>query len=283
MISTNNVRLPRSLEIIRRFDFPHKIGILERLYGQRLAQLGRCRVRTFAGIDWQLNLHSPSHRRAVFSEYLGSEEACWIRRWLSRGGSVVDVGANIGQTVMLFAPCPDVEVIAIDPNPECIKWIRDCLASYGSWKVRTINAGLSDEPGKLTLYVPDFEGEEGGQATMRSDWYVNKGKSGFDVPVNTIDQLLESMQVPQVRLWKIDVEGWERNVLQGARRLFSEKRIDAVYAEVHPTNIEFFQDFMNGFGFTFHSIGKAGKLMPLIGKLPPAQDYLAIRSDLNPE
>lgn len=184
---------------------------------------------------------------------------------------------------MLFAPCGDTRVIAIDPNPDCIAWIRGCLASYPGWRVDTVNCGLSDQAGTLTLFIPSFDHEEGGQATVRSDWYVNRDKRSIEIDVKTMDDLLESLGVSNVRLWKIDVEGWERNVLQGARRLFSERRIDAVYAEVHPSNVEFFQQYMKSHGFDFFAIGSGARLTPLGETLPPAQDYLAIRQDLAPK
>jgi FkbM family methyltransferase len=274
------IKLPYGLSTLRRLDFPHKIGVLDRVYGRVLSSHGHCALNTYCAIDWELDLRSPSNRRAVYSEYSGLGFARWARHWLRDGGTVIDVGANIGQTVMLFAPCRDVKVLAIDPNPECLSWIKRCLGRYPEWNVELVNVGLSDQAGELTLTIPEFTGEQGGQATMRSDWYRTRRKSSLMVPVKTTDEILEAHNIDRVRLWKLDVEGWEHKVLEGAKKAFEKGRIDALFAEVHPSNRDFFQSFMKKHGLSLCQVGKGGDLASLADSLPEAEDYLAIRKDL---
>jgi FkbM family methyltransferase len=213
-------------------------------------------------------------RRAVFDDYLGRGITRWARRWLANGGLVIDVGANIGQTVCFFAGLPKTRVVAIDPNPVCIAWIQECLEWYTAWDVQLSNCGLSDEPGELELYVPDFQGEEGAQATLRADWYVNRAKQAIRVPVARLDDLLQSDD--RVRLWKLDVEGWEHKVLEGARDALMSGRVEALFAEVHPTNRDYFRRTMQRAGMDIFDVTANGQLVRIGDTLPPLSDFLAI-------
>lgn len=273
--------LPWGLDWLRRHRFPRKVGVLERLYGDRLGRLGVQRVRTACGLEWTLDLRSASHRRLVFGEYLGQGVALWCRHWLRRqGGVVVDIGANIGQTTLLFAPIPNVHVLAIEANPSCADWLERDLRHYPAWRVDVLRVGLAEKDGTLPMIVPDFVGEHGAQGTFRMEWYSDRRVERIDVPVTTFDRLLAEHGVKHVRLWKIDVEGFELSVLAGAEESLSSGRVDAIYAEVHPDNRASFADLMRRHGYALHDIDARGNAIPLATPLPPRQDYLAVRSGL---
>lgn len=268
------IDLPVGLEFLRRLRLPHKIGILERVYSRALSAHGAVPVRLRDGTVWRLNLRSASMRRAVFDDYLGSGVTRWVKRWLANGGLVIDVGANVGQTVCLFASLPKTRTLAIDPNPACIEWIRECLTWYPAWNVQVFNCGLSDVPGVMELHLPEFEGEEGAQATLRADWYVDRGKKTIPVPVNRLDDLLQNDD--RVRLWKLDVEGWEHKVLEGARDTLMSGRVEALFAEVHPSHRDYFRRTMHEANMDLFDVNPDGRLVRIDGPLPPQIDYLAI-------
>lgn len=61
--------VPRSLTCLQRFDFPHKLGICERLFGHALSSRGIAWIETGAGISWKLDLANPTHRWIGYGKY----------------------------------------------------------------------------------------------------------------------------------------------------------------------------------------------------------------------
>ena len=68
------VSLPLPLTWLQPFDFPHKLGICERLFGKALARHGICWVPTAAGIDWKLDLTVVPHRWIVYGKVGGKQD-----------------------------------------------------------------------------------------------------------------------------------------------------------------------------------------------------------------
>lgn len=272
------ITLPRLLYTLRRFRFPHKIGVLDRLFGVSLAKQGVCWVQMCDGHAWKLDLRSAAQRRAVYDEYLG-QAAAWSRQWLASGGTVIDSGANIGQTVVVFASCDNVTVLAVEPNPASADWIDECLQAYPNWDVHVLRQGLGERTSTLRLTLPNFVGEQSAQATFRSDWYVDRNNDYVEVPVGTIDDLLESRQLDRIRLWKLDVEGWELQVLKGAERSLQSGSVDAILMELHPSNQDAARSYLANHGYELHEFSAAGTLVKAPMTLPKIlADYVVLRS-----
>lgn len=273
---TRVLQLPISLRLLRRLHFPHKLGVMDRLFGRTLAREGVCFVSTSRGNLWKLNLQSASQRWLVYGEYLGSAAAKWMDSWLASGGLVLDSGANIGQTVQQFAGVHGIEVIAVEPNPVSAQWLRDSIAKNPAMRVRIEVSGLGERTGELMLRLPHFTGEAEAQATFRDDWYRSRRVDTVAVPVTTIDELLDRLKRPHIRLWKLDVEGWEVAVLRGALKTLTANEIDAIYVEVHPTNRTEVSKILRAHGYALFTLNRRGRLIEHATALPEMQDYLAI-------
>ena len=79
--------LPWGLKFLQSFDFPHKLGICERLFGLRLEKYGICWIQTGAGIPWKLDLSNPTHRWIVYGKYEGAAFINWAKKFLPSDGS----------------------------------------------------------------------------------------------------------------------------------------------------------------------------------------------------
>jgi len=132
------------------------------------------------------------------------------------GDLVFDIGAAEGYHAAVLAGL-GARVVCLEPQPYCLGVLERRFADDP--RVRLVAAGVGAEPGEATLHVSRGDPEI-------STFGVDKWRSGrfagfawedrITVPVVTLDQLVAEHGVPA--LAKIDVEGWEPQVLAGLGR-----------------------------------------------------------------
>jgi len=147
----------------------------------------------------------------------GEPELAVLAELVPRGGIAVDVGANVGFFAYALADIAD-RVVAFEPNPDYAFFARWMLR--GRAEVREI--ALSDASGRGTLYVP--LSDQGmllhlAGSLKRSHVQFRNIKT-YDVEIRTLDEA----GLAGVRFVKADVEGGEREVLDGARATIARDR-----------------------------------------------------------
>ena len=158
---------------------------------------------------------------AAFGEYCESE-ADVFRQLVKPGMTVVEVGANIGaHTVMLARACAPGRLIAFEPQQRVFQLLCANLAINGVGNVTALPdaAGAADG----TAHIPaldygaanNFGGIALSAGADAGDW-----AEGRAVRVTPLDQLA----LPACHFLKIDVEGWEADVLHGARGTIARRR-----------------------------------------------------------
>jgi FkbM family methyltransferase len=155
-----------------------------------------------------------------------------IESLVTRGDTVVDVGANVGQYSVLFARLVggDGRVLAFEPVPRTFEILRAVLDGLGASNVDPHRVALGDRDGRMTMTeVFDADGlpDPGLAHATPSD---NEGS--VDVSVGRLDALRAgSIPFGRCSFMKIDVEGAELAVLRGAARTLTTDR-PAVMVEV---------------------------------------------------
>jgi len=149
------------------------------------------------------------------------EEMAWIDRLIPPGRRAIDVGANKGiYTYLLAKHCEHVE--AFEPLPDCAEAIRRCAHP----RITLHEYGLSDQAGVSTLFLPIHEGR-------KVDGYATLHKT--DAPhaeINIVLRRLDDFEFSDVSFIKIDVEGHELAVINGAREtILSEKPVMLIEIE----------------------------------------------------
>ena len=126
---------------------------------------------------------------------------------------IFDIGANRGFFASVFASF-GARVVAIEPNPDCVRHIE---LSYP--EIEVIQAVAGDKSGLANLHLSD---ECDVMSSLSEEWIAtirahNRGcdvwKRTLVVPMVRLDSLIEHYGVPDYV--KIDVEGFEENVLDG--------------------------------------------------------------------
>jgi FkbM family methyltransferase len=201
------------------------------------------------------------------------------------GSCVVDVGANKGlYSKMCLDIDPDIRIFAIEPHPVTFETLVDTLQGT---RAIPVNVAMGDRAGTLSLY--DHSGADG---SMHASVYkeviedIHGSKSvSHEVRVTTIDDFMAKESIESLVLLKIDVEGHDLSVLEGARRAIERKQIEAIHFEFNEMNVisrVFLRDFMHILkNYDFYRLLPKGKISfknysPLHCELFAYQNIIAI-------
>lgn len=130
---------------------------------------------------------------------------------------ILDIGANIGCTALLFSELAQ-QVYAFEPAPSTFHFLKQNIDNSGLDNIALQNIGLGAEPGEFTLTFSPAN-RSGGFVSNRTQ--VNAGHVTEKIMVRQLDEVLRSLDISKVDFIKIDVEGFERQVLQGATQALS--------------------------------------------------------------
>lgn len=138
-----------------------------------------------------------------------------LRASLSAGGTFVDVGANVGYYSVLASSLvgPAGTVLAVEPQPAALSLLR-LNANAQHLHICVVPVAASDHVGVADFWVrPD-----GDLSSLRTGGIGTK----ISVRVDTLDRICAGLSA--VSLLKIDVEGFELDVLRGATQVISRHR-----------------------------------------------------------
>jgi FkbM family methyltransferase len=159
----------------------------------------------------------------------------WMLDGLAEGDIAIDVGANFGQcTVVMAERCGATgKVIAFEPNPHARFILNRNFDLNPLVKRATIESFACSNVtgGEVELY---YNGNASNSALVCFAGINQSSKphESFRVPVTTLDSYLAQRALPVPRCVKIDTEGAEIRVLQGARGLLSSSA--DILCELHP-------------------------------------------------
>lgn len=143
--------------------------------------------------------------------------------------TVFDVGANTGQTTAgLIRYFSDATVYCFEPTLEPFEKL---LRRTRHWpNVRPHKIGLGHEPGRLILST-----HSGSQYELNS-FNPSPGTAGQSelAAVETIDGFCDRNGIGEIDLLKKDVQGWELNVLKGARKSLPATKLMFIEASFAP-------------------------------------------------
>jgi FkbM family methyltransferase len=167
------------------------------------------------------------YRDSILSRYIyegfEKDEIEFLKRILKQGDTFIDIGSNIGLFSLHASKLVGKtgKVFSIEPSPVTYKRLVNNISLNSFDNMTPINKGLSNEEGELSLYISN-NGYDAWNSFAAVD--SNKVQSTVNVPVTTMDKLLKDYNINRdtVSLVKIDVEGWEKFVLQGGRSFLTQ-------------------------------------------------------------
>jgi FkbM family methyltransferase len=162
---------------------------------------------------------------SVYKTWIEAGPVDRLKEFIPPGSTVVDIGANVGFFTLKFARWAGERgrVIAVEPDSENFAALAAKVSAAGlDGRVRLFQAAAAAEGG-----VVGFERNE----LHPGDHRIRPGGEGIRVRAVTVDDLVTEIGVPLVSLIKIDVQGAELLVLEGARRTLGKMR-PALFIEV---------------------------------------------------
>lgn len=180
------------------------------LLSRLLMHSGLCRLFTIEQRGFRLRFQPTALSAALWIDPRDREsDQEFLESVLGPGDVVVDVGANIGNTALAAASRvgPGGRVLAFEPHPRTHAFLLENVALNDARQVEVVNAAVGDRPGTVKFSSLSADDINRVLASGEAD-------SGLTVPVRTLDEALAG--VARIDLLKIDVEGYEKRVLEGA-------------------------------------------------------------------
>jgi len=227
------------------------------------------------GVNYRIDIRNPDVR----AHHYELPVAAFLRKLVKPGFICFDVGANVGLYVLQLCHWsgPSGRVVAFEPNPDARKVLeRHVGMNRFQNRVRIIPAALGATESHATFFAA---GADGMSRLGKPNPAVAKESCELSVPVMTLDGFVRTGHVvPDLVL--IDVEGFELEVLQGARETIKARRGNVHFVvEMHPSLWTLANDVPNRMA----AILKELKLRPrcLTGQSDPLAEYGLVYLEYN--
>jgi FkbM family methyltransferase len=136
---------------------------------------------------------------------------------LAPGGVAIDIGANLGEWTVPVARAvgPAGRVVAVEPAPRNAEALAKTLAANALRRVEIVRCALGEDDGTVDFVVPLVTSSRSDTGTA----HIGPAAAGHEtmrVTLRRLDGLIAERGFARLDLVKIDVEGHERRVLDGA-------------------------------------------------------------------
>lgn len=202
------------------------------------------------------------------------EDMALVLHTLRPGDWFVDVGANIGSYTVLAGGVCGASVLALEPVPASFECLLDNIRINRIESLVTAQKlAIGAHPG-IIRFTDSLD-------TVNHVITANDAENGIDVPLETLDGLLQGLSPSVI---KIDVEGYETEVIHGAMNTLADGKLLAVLVELNGSGARY--------GFDEDALHEAllekgfvpcmyqpfsRKLIPIEGKTPGAGNTLYVR------
>ncbi|MDA7710662.1 FkbM family methyltransferase [Flavobacteriaceae bacterium] len=162
-------------------------------------------------------------------------EMGFLLHFLRRADTFVDIGANVGSYTILASSQVKANSISIEPIQDTYKTLMDnVLINKVEQNVKAFNIGLGSEISKIHFT----------KSLDTINHVATKEEiDTIEVKIDTLDNLLMNEQCPS--LIKIDVEGYENEVINGAEKTLGNQSLKAIIIELNGSGSRYGYDDEN--------------------------------------
>lgn len=178
------------------------------------------------------NIYFPARWSRYFESNYEAENVAFLKEHLKPGDVVFDVGAHLGLMSVISSQLsgPSGKVYAFEPSPSTFDLLRKVLAlNTGQAPVVAEQMAVSNTVGTIRFYLSSDLGSNSNSLVEKH--HLNR--DAVEVACTTIDAYVKKQDIDLIHLLKIDAEGSELQVLQGAKEVLLSQRPNVILA-IHP-------------------------------------------------
>lgn len=160
-------------------------------------------------------LYVPSPRTAVLAHFIRSYELVYERYFkVEKNEIVLDIGAYVGSFTLAVARRAK-KILAIEPDSKNYTCLQKNVSKFAN--VQTVKKGVWNSKKKLKLYLDS-------QYPVANSVVIPSGNNFIEIEVDTLDNLTSALGINKVDFIKMNVEGAELEVLEGAERVLKSTK-----------------------------------------------------------
>jgi FkbM family methyltransferase len=183
---------------------------------------------------WRLRMVSPTFERWLYLRahrlgLMGREEQAYLEKTIRPGLRILDVGSNLGLYSVLMARLagPTGQLVCFEPDPDLFAALEKSCRLNDATGVECHNLALGSAPAELTLHKSIINSGDNHLGSEDHGLF----RRAIKIQVVRLDDFRPRLKIDLV---KIDVQGWELEVLRGMRRTLEENPAVQVYFEFWP-------------------------------------------------
>lgn len=213
----------------------------------------------------KIKLHSDSYLSyLILRGSFESNEISFVKKILNKEFIFFDIGANVGLFSLIAAKRVHL-VYSFEPTPKVYERLKENIKLNNFKNIFPHNLALSNKNGVSSLHLEEDPSLDAWNKLI-SNHVINQSNKMIDVKTISLDDFLrdQDIKLEETIFIKIDVEGWEKYVLEGAENLL-KKGNPIFLIEFNDENFnqnnydgKFLIEYLESFGFQFYELNNKG-------------------------
>jgi FkbM family methyltransferase len=180
-----------------------------------------------AGLD---PMEESIHKQLILDGAREQKSSEIMQKFIRPDDIILELGANIGYYVLLESKVLSDKgyIYAVEPAPENVRLLKKNIELNGVKNIEVFDMAISDSKGTARLYM-------GGACNLHS--LINSGQDAqyVEVQTDTVDGFLRGKK--PVTFLRMDIEGYETQVIEGMEKTLSSPDIKRLFVEIHPHRV----------------------------------------------
>lgn len=172
---------------------------------------------------------------------------------------ILDIGANVGQAAINFCSLfGKTQVHSFEPIPDCFDKLKTVAAAFPNLTIH--NYALGNETGQISFHQNSYSPASSilEMSDQHVESYPNTLKSSsITVPIKRLDDVASELRLSGCMLVKIDVQGYENNVIAGGETVIKQAKVIVVEASIRSlykgdSSFDTIYRTLTSFGFSYY-------------------------------
>ncbi len=222
--------------------------------------------------------------------FIESGEEFFIKKYLSNKPTsiCIDVGANEGNYTNLLLKETNSKVISFEPLPFIFKKMQDNLSHFSD-RCTFVNKGVGAKSETKKIYYNEEKSEHASFATEIQNIDYSKNNKSLDTVITSLDDFCKLNNIFEIDLIKIDTEGFEKEVFDGAKETLVKRKPKFIQIEYNwhhlfrNTSLFFFSQKLpnyNVYQLTYNNMKEIDPKQPY-ANLYMFSNFVFIRKDVD--